>query len=83
MTKENTQSINLDGIEYSLSNFSPEVINLVSLRNSWMAELTKAQLEAKKCECAIKTLDSELVYMVKAELAAKNPPSPPDTQEKS
>lgn len=71
MTSSEPQSISLDGIEYSLNNFSSNVKNMVALRSKWTNDLAKAQLEAQKCDYAIKALDVTLANAVSAELEAK------------
>lgn len=67
MATELPTTITIDGVAHDINMFSDSVKNLITIRMSWAADLTKAQLEATKCETAIRALDGEL-----AQLAARD-----------
>lgn len=73
-------TISLDGIQYAIDQFSPQVKQLSIIRNEWAEDLRKNQLEALKAETAIKTIESQLAQLVQTELAAKAKPAESPTE---
>lgn len=65
------QSINVEGVEYAVSQFSPAVQQAVGIYNTVATDLQKAQLEVIKCQAAMQNIGSQITAAVKEELAAK------------
>lgn len=62
----------VDNVEYPTEQFSPEIQNLLVVRQTWSAELIKERSAVVKTEAAIRQLEAELAQMVAKELAAAN-----------
>lgn len=65
------QTITLDGVQYTLDQFSQAVQQAVAVYNAINADLQKAQLEAVKCQSALQSISTQISEAVKKELAEK------------
>ena len=63
------KTLTIDGQEYPVDKFSPQVQNLLKIRSSWEADLYKERLAVAKTETALKSLDAELLAATQKELA--------------
>lgn len=68
---QTTPEIVLDGVSYSLSNFSQNVQAMVNVRQRWEGELAEERSKVLKTEQAMRALDAELTALVQKELADK------------
>lgn len=61
----------LDGVGYSISNFSQTVQAMVNVRSRWENDLAEERAAVLKTESAIRALDVDLAKTVQEELKAK------------
>lgn len=61
-------TIELEGKQYPVDNFSPTVVRLLDLGVKWTADLEAARARVLMAECALESLNTELKQTVKAEL---------------
>jgi hypothetical protein len=64
-------SITLDGVSYTLDQFSPAVVQAVNVYNLLNADLQKEQLAVIKTQAALQNIGSQISEAVKKELADK------------
>lgn len=64
-------SITLDGVSYTLDQFSPAVVQAVSVYNMLNADLQKEQLAVIKTQAALQNIGNQISEAVKKELADK------------
>lgn len=65
------QEITLDGVTYSINNFSQSVQAMVNVRSRWESDLAEERAAVLKTESAIRALDVELAKTVQQELQKK------------
>ena len=65
------QEITLDGVTYSINNFSQSVQAMVNVRSRWESDLAEERAAVLKTESAIRALDVELAKTVQQELQQK------------
>lgn len=58
----------LDGVQYSVEDFSSTVKDLVDVRQKWAEQGVTENLALMKTQTAIKALDNELIKAMKIEL---------------
>lgn len=66
---EAIKNLIVDGVEYPVDQFSPQVQNLVATRQKWSDELLNERSAVVKTEAAIRQLDNELSTLVQQELS--------------
>jgi hypothetical protein len=64
-------SITLDGVSYTLDQFSPAVVQAVNVYNLLNADLQKEQLAVIKTQAALQNIGNQISEAVKKELADK------------
>ena len=65
---EQLKTIIIDGQEYDLSMFSPQVQRLTQIILIWEKELQDLRLEAAKSEAALREANREITELIKKEL---------------
>jgi hypothetical protein len=70
---ETTQpsSITLDGVSYTLDQFSAAVVQAVGVYNTFQADLQREQLAVIKTQAALQNIGNQITEAVKKELADK------------
>lgn len=63
------QTINLDGVNYEVTQFSPAVQQAVAIHQRFVTELQDANVEVIKLKAALTTIINQLSDAVKKELA--------------
>jgi len=69
-----TKTITYNGQIYQLDNFDEKVGQLVSIHETWKADVVKERLALAKTEAALRSLESELAVLVEQQLAVWNTP---------
>jgi len=72
------KTIIIDGNEYDLSMFSPQVQRLTQIILIWEKELQDLRLEAAKSEAALREANREITDLIKKEL---NPQAAQETEQ--
>lgn len=65
MTQELTPKVTIEGKEYVYTELPPDIQNMVSLYNSWNAELVQKRSEVIKIECALRCVSQDIVNGMK------------------
>lgn len=68
---EQPKTINLDGTQYDIDQFSPGVQQAVFIYNKFAAQLQDQQLEVMKTQAAIQQVGQQITEAVQKELAEK------------
>jgi hypothetical protein len=64
-------SITLDGVSYTLDQFSAAVVQAVGVYNAFQADLQREQLAVIKTQAAVQNIGNQIAEAVKKELADK------------
>lgn len=67
------ETINVDGVEYAIAQFSTEVKGFINTFNILTAQKQEAQIELFKCDQALNTMNGVLADKIREELEAKKP----------
>ena len=68
---EQPRTINLDGISYDVTQFTPGVQQAVMIYNKFASQLQDQQLEVMKTQAAMQQVGQQITEAVKSELEAK------------
>lgn len=71
MSEAQVPTITLDGVSYTLDQFSPAIVQAVSVYNQFGADLQKEQLAVIKSQAAMQSVGAQIAEAVKKELAEK------------
>lgn len=71
---DQSRTITLDGVTYSVDQFSDAVKQAIGVYNAFAADLQKEQLKVLKTQSAMQALGSQIAAAVKKELADKQEP---------
>lgn len=68
---DQARTINLDGTQYDIDQFSPGVQQAVFIYNKFQAQLQDQQLEVMKTQAALQQVGTQITEAVQKELAEK------------
>lgn len=71
MSETKAPSITVDGVSYTLDQFSPEIVQAVSVYNTFTTDLSREQLAVLKTQAALQSIGNQISEAVKKELADK------------